>query len=68
MSSMATKAFLFPLIPYNTVDFHSTQNKQTRIQLSIENENNVSWKRIVEMNGECEYEFEKKLVSWIKFF
>ena len=39
-----------------------------RTKLSIENENNVSWKRIVEMNGECEYEFENKLVSWIKFF
>ena len=28
-SSMATKAFLFTLTPYNTIYFHSTQNKQT---------------------------------------
>lgn len=32
MSLMATKAFLFPLTPYNTVYFQSRQNKQTRIQ------------------------------------
>lgn len=35
MSSMAMESFFFPLTPYTTICFHSTQNKQTRVQSKV---------------------------------
>lgn len=63
MSSMAMESFFFPLTPYTTICFHSTQNKQIRVQSKVLKRRRMYHKkRIVQMNGEYEYGFE--ITNW----